>query len=142
MKKHWIILVLASTIWLIYTAGCERDRSGDPIELFVQNVSNDTIVVAQQYTFPDTSLINYKETSARNGMVVYPNDENKFWAFSGWRQQIIERNVNGVITLVIYSMDTIRKYPFEKIQEDYNTLARFDLTIEELETQNWTITYP
>lgn len=76
MKKTGITTIIISTIWLICSGGCERDRSGDPIELFVQNVSNDTIVVAQQYTFPDTSLTNYKETSARNGMIVYPNDEN------------------------------------------------------------------
>jgi hypothetical protein len=47
-----------------------------------------------------------------------------------------------MLTMFVIHKDTLTKYSFEEIQEEYNILKRFDLSIGDLESQNWTITYP
>ncbi len=42
----------------------------------------------------------------------------------------------------VFSVDTLNKYSWEEIREDYKILKRYDLSISDLDSLNWTITYP
>lgn len=42
----------------------------------------------------------------------------------------------------IFSADTLKKYSWDEIREDYKILKRYDLSVVDLDSLNWTITYP
>ncbi len=144
MKCKIIFFVTISVLSLLFLGGaCERDRKGDPIWLEVRNNSKDTIIFSLQFNYPDTVLLNYStELSMTDVNSADPYSESGFYEFSGWEWTLRnERKVDGLVCIT-YSLDTIRKYPFEQIQEDYNILKRYILSIDDLKAINWTIVYP
>ena len=42
----------------------------------------------------------------------------------------------------VFSVDTLNKYSWDEIREGYKILKRYDLSYEDLDSLNWTITYP
>ena len=42
----------------------------------------------------------------------------------------------------LFSMDTLNKYSYEEIKVGNKYIKRYDLGIHELDSMNWTITYP
>lgn len=44
--------------------------------------------------------------------------------------------------IYIFSLDTLNKYSWKEIRESSNYLRRYDLSQHELDSMNWTITYP
>lgn len=42
----------------------------------------------------------------------------------------------------VFSVDTLDKYSWEEIRQDYKILKRYDLSISDLDSMNWTIIYP
>ena len=41
----------------------------------------------------------------------------------------------------VFSVDTLDKYSWDEIREGYMVLKRYDLSITDLDSLNWTITY-
>ncbi len=54
----------------------------------------------------------------------------------------LENNPNVILMVFLLSKDTIEQVSWEQITADYLVLQRYDLTLEDLEASNWTITYP
>jgi hypothetical protein len=52
----------------------------------------------------------------------------------------ISKGICDTIRIFILSIDTVNKYQWEQIRQDYNILKRYDITLNELETTN--IYYP
>lgn len=44
--------------------------------------------------------------------------------------------------IYIFSLDTINKYTWKEIREKSNYLRRYDISHHEMDSMNWTITYP
>lgn len=42
----------------------------------------------------------------------------------------------------VFSVETLNKYSWEEIREGYMVLKRYDLSITDLDSLDWTITYP
>ncbi|MBR5935404.1 MAG: hypothetical protein IKZ89_04560 [Bacteroidaceae bacterium] len=42
----------------------------------------------------------------------------------------------------LFSMDTLNKYSYKEIKDGNRFLIRYDLSYEDLDSMNWTITYP
>ncbi len=42
----------------------------------------------------------------------------------------------------VFSDDTLKNYSWDEIREGYKILKRYDLSIVDLDSLNWTITYP
>ena len=51
-------------------------------------------------------------------------------------------NENDKLLFYLFSVDTLKKYTWDKIREGYKILKRYDLSIHDLDSINWTITYP
>jgi len=139
LRQAFLVLVCIC----YFFSGCERDRRGDPIELFVKNFSLDTVYFITQFNYPDTSLIDYKmATSEIRGTKVLPHSTGVFLSLTGWERDIKMRNAEETLIVIVYSLDTMQLYPFEQIQSEYNILRRYDLTIEQLRALEWTVSYP
>ena len=49
---------------------------------------------------------------------------------------------NDSLMFFVFSVDTLDKYSWDEIREGYMVLKRYDLSITDLDSLNWTITYP
>ena len=49
---------------------------------------------------------------------------------------------NELLMFYVFSVDTLEKYSWEEIREGYKILKRYDLSMDDLDSLDWTITYP
>ena len=49
---------------------------------------------------------------------------------------------NDTLSVFIFHTDTLNKYTWGEVRDGYMILKRYDLSLEDLESMNWTITYP
>ena len=54
----------------------------------------------------------------------------------------IPNRKDSLLMFYVFSVDTLEKYSWEEIREGYMVLKRYDLSITDLDSLNWTITYP
>jgi len=124
------LLYIFSIILLSF--GCEK-----PVDkvysIRIENKSNDTIQFYASYVYPDTSIVSKKPRLD----MAYPNDYSHIDSKKKWEDVL----PNNIISIFILSKDTVDTYNWENIRSDYNILRRYDLSIEQLESMNWTVTY-
>jgi hypothetical protein len=49
---------------------------------------------------------------------------------------------HDTLSLFIFHTDTLNMYSWEEVRDGYKILWRYDLSLEDLQGMNWTITYP
>ncbi len=125
------ILIIMSII--LCSASCEKivDHA---YYIKVQNSTNDTVLCYDSYSYPDT-LISFDKPLLQT---VTPQSYTKLISKKEWKEVLPK----DTISIYILSKDTVNKYSWDKIRSDYNILKRYDLSLDDLEKQNWTVTYP
>jgi len=56
--------------------------------------------------------------------------------------EYIENSPQGMVSVFIFHPDTVAAYSNEQIIEDYKVLARYDLSLSDLETLDFFVPYP
>lgn len=54
----------------------------------------------------------------------------------------INANPEGIIMYFIYDANTLETVPWDMVVKNYLILKRYDLSLEDLQGMDWTITYP
>lgn len=130
-----VLLVIIITVTLCLNSCDEPWWFADRVySLKVENTSIDTIMVYPSFTYPDTSLVNQKprlQTVRPNGSTFI--DSKKKW------EDILPMDTLSIFAL---SKETIDTYRWEEIRSDYKILKRYDLSIEDMKNNSWTIRFP
>lgn len=87
--------------------------------------------------YPDTLLpVNIGDISLPNitGTV--------FWGDSQKWEERIDLLPSDTLSIYFFHPDTLSTYSWDQIRSDYNILKRYDLSIEDLESLNFKVTYP
>lgn len=100
----------------------------------MQNNTADTIQFYASYTYPDTTLIFDKPILD----MVFPFNYSYLDSKEKWEDVL----PSDTISIYILSKDTVDKYSWDLIRSSYNILERNDLSINDLEKQNWIVNYP
>ncbi len=87
--------------------------------------------------YPDTSL-----TDNKPNLKEIPINEKRYWKISFEYKYLFDAIPSDTISVFILHADTINKYPWEEIRDGYKVLKRYDLSLEDLERMDYTITYP
>ncbi len=127
------ILVLVSIF--LYAASCEK-LVDHVYSIKIKNNSNDTVQFYESYSFPDTSI----DVTKPRLKMVYPSRYSFLDSKKDWDEVLVPPN--DTISIFILSKDTVDSYSWDKIRSDYNVLKRYDLSLDDLEKQNWTVAYP
>ncbi len=61
--------------------------------------------------------------------------------FPDWKS-FFEELPQDTLSVFIFHADTLKKYSWEEIRDGYKVLKRYDLSLEDLEETDFTITYP
>ncbi len=132
-KIYMKILYLMGIILL---KACEFP--GDTQHYFtINNNTNHVISYYISETYPDTSIIETQPILK----LVQPNSSRKESSWGTWNERFEQIN-EGKISIFIFHSDTLNKYSWDKIRSEYMVLKRFDLSLEDLKQNNFTINYP
>lgn len=107
------------SIWL-------KDNSGKGFSFLVSKVYPDTLI-------PD----NYNGIRGvpANDKIPYDFHERK-WS------DVFENLPADTLSIFIFSNDTLLLYNWQQIRAEYKILKRYDLSRQDIEARNYTITYP
>jgi hypothetical protein len=138
MKKEILIIT-----FLFLLTGCldKIMESKDSIEVI--NKSNKDIQVTagcskyRMNSYPDTIL----STSNPSLLIVRSNDYNYLDHSKEW-SKVISELPSDTLSVYIFDSDTINAYEWSEIAAGYKILKRYDLSVQDLDSMNWTITYP
>jgi hypothetical protein len=124
---------------------CKLPGYDDYLWHSIKNNSSNKIVIATDYRLKgDTSIAKYPfDYDTFRGIYTYglikEYEENRL--NGRWRKPLIESPYK-VYMVFIFSYDSLSKLPWAKIRDNYMVLKRYDLTLKELDSMNWTINYP
>jgi len=143
MKMNIIILMITS-LFLNQACGDKEDNCHKTITF--KNVTTDTLYVTSSYKFPDTTTFTGIPNPVLNPNFtkVLPNESNTQVL---WGRDCIELAFKDLIpfdTMMIYVFNAkvLEGNTWETVKANYLVLKRYDLSLEDLQRMNWTITYP
>ncbi len=140
MKKRFKILVL-STLFLCL--GCpDKDEIIDSEVTVFNNSDEDIVVKLELNEINDTLVADIDFPLGSHNIserIIMPNDR---LAELGGFIHFFELNPTKEVKIFIFSKQTILEVPWEQIAEQNLVLARFDLTLQDLEDMNWLVEYP
>lgn len=136
MRRKKIPIVI---IFLISYAGtCKKNLFVERVySIKVINNSSERIIFFDRREYPDTLLpINkpYYFTSQ-------PDDFAYIDSKVDW-PDVFSQLPNDTLSIFILSSDTVNANSWDIIRSEYKILKRYDLSFQELENKNFTITYP
>jgi hypothetical protein len=115
---------------------------GDP-GWSVDNRTNDTLcvyfAVGFKTAYPDTTFPTYADYTLWE-VDPHQNISMPHMAVSG--EKIFKGLPKDTLSVFIVNNDTINKYSWDGIRENYNILIRYDLSLKNLKNLKYTIPYP
>jgi len=144
-KKIVFRLGMVGAPFLFLFFQCEKLAMDRRYPLFLKNDSPSSIryYIAFEYkdtrAYPDTSL------PGRNNYADRINPGEKFKAYdSGGKWSMIYKDFlpSDTLSVFVFSTDTLERYSWEIVKNEYKILKRYDLSLQDLEQLKYTIAYP
>jgi hypothetical protein len=90
-----------------------------------------------QTNYPDTTIpINLPRL-----LGIKPFDYTVIDSKQKW-EEVIAEIPGRKLSIFVLSSDTVNTYSWDVIRTQYKILKRYDLSLQDLQNSNWTITYP
>jgi hypothetical protein len=145
MKYLFFILSLGITLMSTQCNSNESDSCHKNIKIV--NNSDYNLVISISYSYPDsTSLVGFGERYESFNPPIPNHNVGKFQAeFYGCIEYSMKSKLtfeNGVMMLFFFNKEVIENFPWETIVKNKMYLKKYDLTLEDLQAKDWTITYP
>lgn len=140
MKILSLILLIPIILCCV---GCPEDTDPADSELLIINTSDKAIVYYFELKMlGDTSLATIAfPLSPENTESEIINPKDTAVLQEGFKR-ILSNNPNDILMLYLFSRDIIEQVPWERIEDEYLILRRYDLTLDSLEARDWEIEYP
>ncbi len=127
---------------LLVCAGCPESFDEPNSEIIILNNSDQSIVFFTQFNNPgDTSLSTFPFPLLPENIEVRTIETYSSDTIPGSFRSILDKDMNVILMVYLFSRDTIEQVPWERIKDDYLVLRRYDLTLEDLEDINWTVVF-
>lgn len=142
MKLLKNIFLWSTLILFLSSSNCKK-----PLEQWdyikVINNSNITVFCDLQFNFPDTAL-HLAGDNTSFGIVVNSSSDGAFPmpGAGRWEAEINSRNPNSTVSFFFISNDTLNKYGWEVIRQNYLILARKEMNTADLKNNQWTVSFP
>lgn len=134
-------IFLFTLIICFINQGCgDKIFGGDDDRLLIKNNAEYPIYVGDQINYPDTSIDNYNPSSVKDIYKILSNSEKRISSRS-WEQEV-GMSISDTLMIFIYDAYTLETIPWDTVRKNYLILKRYDLSLEDLQGMNWTITFP
>lgn len=127
MKRIFYLLFFVSPVFF---HSCEKDIDSRKFS-FINNSDKDVVIhlADMENIYPDTTLSKYPpKTRLKSGGT---------YLFSGYKKQKGE-----YMYLYLFDPDTLSRYSWDIIREEYKILKRYKLKMSDMESPPYTVTYP
>ncbi len=136
MNQFIILLVMVNAL-----LACGSKRNPFFTSVLKLNVNNQTsrgLIINISEAYPDTSipLNNSKMFGVPPGSKTGKVFKGKKWS------DVFARTPKDTLSVFLFSSDTVVVYSWDEIRSGYKVLKRFDLSQQDLEAMNYTVTYP
>ena len=103
----------------------------------VKNNMNRPFNFLVSYQYPDTLIPdNYNDIKS-----LYPNGETRYDRKEKW-ENIFNELPADTLSIYFIDRDTLKNFEWDIIRRDYMISKRYDLSLQDLERLNYTISYP
>lgn len=132
MKKFTYLIILLFPLILL---GCPNNSECDDYGIWISNNSNQEIAayiacdLSHTQVYPDTTI----SLSFRN-VNIHPKTSFKYTFTTCARID--------PLSIYIFSSDTISKYGWEKVRDEYMIIKRFELSWKDIKEAKWMVNYP
>ncbi len=104
---------------------------------YLENNTNEILGFVVSEKYPDTLIYNNYENLCglkENSTTPYDVEVEL--------EEYFDSLPADTLSIFFFSMDTISYYGWETVKKDYKILKRCDISYEDLQSQDWTISYP
>ena len=128
-------------LFILAMNSCENENLVSTINF--NNTSKSDVYVHGSYNYPDT-LLTYEFPSPTLNPQIFKVGANSS------SEQALETRGNYLAKLkdierfvvFVFDAEVLETTPWDTVKVNYMVLKRYDLSLEDLESLNWTITYP
>jgi hypothetical protein len=138
--KYFKILLIALLHSILVSSSCKKESSYYDYRLKVVNNSKDMIYADFYQSYPDTTL---SSNSHFDGEILKarPNDTITLIRGGSW-ENAFSSDITEKLMVYVFDAEIIEDTPWDTVKANYMVLKRYDLSLQELEKMNWTISYP
>ena len=90
-----------------------------------------------RHLYPDTTL----ETTKPIIATIQPGKTNP-WYINLSFDDLFKQLPKDTLSVYFFSIDTLNKYDWSTIRDQYNVLKRYDLSLQDLKNKNFILSYP
>ena len=137
--KNKLLIMSICVVILTSATNCHKDKDCHR-ELFINNTSNQAIYFYYGKNFPDTSIIDYNPTVAVDVYKVEASSK-KSHGYRGCLESLFDNNSKKSI-FFIFDANTLETTPWDTVLSNYLILKRYEITLEDFQNNNFTLTYP
>lgn len=133
-------------IMLCFNQACGDKEDNCQKTIAFENTTTKSLYVTSSYEYPDTlSFIGMPNPVLDSSHTKVLAEETNTRVL--WGRDCIELAFKDLIpsdTMMVYVFDAkvLEGNTWETVKENYLVLKRYDLSLQDLESMNWTITYP
>jgi hypothetical protein len=144
MKTIKLILVTVP-ILLLANACPDKDMDSEFVDssITIQNNTDKALLrYFDFYNYPDTNLaIDNPFNNAKQEELASIPPQNSAEQKEAWIKYFEQTNTTKLM-LFLLDYETVKSIEWDTIKANYLILKRYDLSLQDLENMNWTVTYP
>ena len=134
-----ILSIISITTML--TSSCTnscKNPLGLPVAytIHIQNNSSKSVFYQISKIYPDTSI---RDSLVAGGIA--PSKQQPYESRKTW-PKFFQALPADTLSIFFFSPDTVHKYGWKQVQSKYLVLKRKDISLKDLETNNYIVTYP
>jgi hypothetical protein len=130
--------IILTVVLLAASFGCNKPLGVRVVyRIWINNQSNSNIAIKASKVYPDTT-ITFDQTNLRGCLI---GDSIPLEGYDSW-DELFNGIPSDTLSIFIFSSDTIVKYGWEYVMNNYLILERSDLSYADLESMNWKYSYP
>ena len=139
MKKIAIIILFSP---LLFGSQCHKEEDCHKQILFINN-SDMPLYVLGDSNYPDTISFLHSGGFIKELKVNTKSSSNYPLERRSCYESLFDSEFSsGIFMVYVFNADTVDLNDWSYITNNYKVLRRYELTIENLQMMNWTITYP
>ena len=143
MKKKFFILIALTPFLLSLT--CGKDGDCHKIISFVNNSTQSVYVDEILSRWPDTNLYSYDSNPIYDSFSYKINANqrsNGALQLSACYEGVMSSPKSDTIMVYVFDAQVLETTPWDTVTANNMYLKRYDLSLQDLQNSNWTITYP
>jgi len=131
--------VLGFICLFLLATTCEKLPQFDK-RLVIDNNSNHELFILKGITYPDTAIINERPL-INNDFIIKPNTRKVYANPLSWEDDF-NQIPSDTVMFFLFDNELLSYASWDSVSNNYLILKRYDLSLEDLQGMNWTITYP